>query len=131
MDESEGRGAPRASVVLRAMDAMDDAMLRAVIAHAQTRLLDRPVRAEAADDLAVEIVDSAERRLLWAFRTLDPMARGQFCYTIAQFTRAGIMPPQRSPGAVAATEDGAGPRRKTVACTPASAETTTRNALLK
>jgi hypothetical protein len=62
---------------LGALDALDDAMLRAVITRAQARLLDRPVPAGHTDELVVDIVDPAETLLLRDYRALDPTTQRQ------------------------------------------------------
>lgn len=61
-----------ASTVLAALEALDDTMLRAVVARAQGHLLDRPAIPDEADGLAVEVVDHEERLLLATYRALGP-----------------------------------------------------------
>jgi len=72
MSKRDGGTDPMASAVLGALDALDDALLWAVITRAQAQLLDRSVPAGHTDEFVVEIVDHAEALLLRAYRALDP-----------------------------------------------------------
>lgn len=75
MNEQESSDDMLASVVLAALERLDDTSLHAVAARAQGYLLDRPAAPGARNDLTVEVVDRAESLLLATYRALKPAAR--------------------------------------------------------
>lgn len=75
MNEPKRGGDVLASVLLEALEALDDTMLRAVIARAQSLLLDRPAAPDGVDGLTVEVVDREESLVLSTYRTLGSASR--------------------------------------------------------
>ena len=63
----------RTSDVVDSLENLTDDQLHAVIARAQTVLLDRPGPREDPIGLTIEIVDRQESDLLSAYRTLAPL----------------------------------------------------------
>lgn len=61
--------------VLALLDELGDDDLCAVIAHAQARLLDRPIPPGTTSVLAVEVVRADEGRLLALYRSLPMLAK--------------------------------------------------------
>ena len=68
-------GEQREDALLDMIDVLDDEGLRAVVARAQARLLDRPVPPSELPALTVEVVGRDEERLLACYRSLAPQAR--------------------------------------------------------
>ena len=87
MRQRDGGDDRPASAFLCALDALDDAMLRAVITRAQAQLLDRSVPAGHTDELVVEIVDRAEHLLLLDYRSLDPTTQREMRALIREQAR--------------------------------------------
>lgn len=61
--------------MLAAIEQFDDEILHALIARARALLLDRPASPNSSPPLAVEIVDSGERRLLAIYRALPSVVQ--------------------------------------------------------
>ena len=59
--------------ILVAIEQLDDAELHALIGRAQGLLLDRPAPRHQSPELAVEVVERDEGRLLMVFRSLAPL----------------------------------------------------------
>ncbi len=78
--------------VLDMINELDDEGLRAVVARAQTRLLDRPVLPSEPPALTVEVVGRDEGHVLACYRALAPRTREQIRRYVAAFARANTVP---------------------------------------
>jgi hypothetical protein len=92
----ETRHTGKLQTALDAMEELDDADIHALIARAQSLLLDRPMPRDATPLLTVEVVERREGDLLAYYRALAPFAQRRVQRYVLRLLRASERLVERS-----------------------------------